>query len=96
MSISRTRNFFQRFCVDEYNIDTIKQSSFLSADLLPSLGARINQSTKLRKHIISPFNPRYRYFSHLLNSVFNYSRYKNFELLCFKYSVFNYSRYKYF
>ncbi|CAL9241663.1 unnamed protein product [Arabidopsis halleri] len=60
MSISRTRNFFQRFCVNEYNIDTIKQSSFLSADLLPSLGARINQSTKLRKHIISPFNPRYR------------------------------------
>ncbi|KAG7611967.1 Cyclic nucleotide-binding domain [Arabidopsis suecica] len=60
MSISCTRNFFERFCVEEYNIDTIKQSSFLSADLLPSLGARINQSTKLRKHIISPFNPRYR------------------------------------
>nr|6V1X_A Chain A, Potassium channel KAT1 [Arabidopsis thaliana]6V1X_B Chain B, Potassium channel KAT1 [Arabidopsis thaliana]6V1X_C Chain C, Potassium channel KAT1 [Arabidopsis thaliana]6V1X_D Chain D, Potassium channel KAT1 [Arabidopsis thaliana]6V1Y_A Chain A, Potassium channel KAT1 [Arabidopsis thaliana]6V1Y_B Chain B, Potassium channel KAT1 [Arabidopsis thaliana]6V1Y_C Chain C, Potassium channel KAT1 [Arabidopsis thaliana]6V1Y_D Chain D, Potassium channel KAT1 [Arabidopsis thaliana]6V1Y_M Chai len=60
MSISWTRNFFERFCVEEYNIDTIKQSSFLSADLLPSLGARINQSTKLRKHIISPFNPRYR------------------------------------
>ncbi|VVB08137.1 unnamed protein product [Arabis nemorensis] len=60
MSISCTRNFFGRFCVEEYNIDTIKQSSFLSSDLLPSLGARINQSTKLRKHIISPFNPRYR------------------------------------
>ncbi|KAJ4878116.1 Potassium channel KAT1 [Raphanus sativus] len=60
MPISCTRNFFERFCVDEYNIDTIKQSSFLSADLLPSLGARINQSTKLRKHILSPFNPKYR------------------------------------
>ncbi|CAN8245912.1 unnamed protein product [Cochlearia groenlandica] len=60
MSISCTRNFFERFCVEEYNIDTIKQSSFLSSDLLPSLGARINQSTKLRKHVISPFNPKYR------------------------------------
>ncbi|CAH2046223.1 unnamed protein product [Thlaspi arvense] len=60
MSISCTRNFFERFCVEEYNIDTVKQSSFLSSDLLPSLGARINQSTKLRKHIISPFNPKYR------------------------------------
>ncbi|XP_010439874.1 PREDICTED: potassium channel KAT2-like [Camelina sativa] len=60
MSISCTRNFFKRFCVEEYNMDTFKHSSFLSADLLPSLGARINQSTKLRKHIISPFDPRFR------------------------------------
>ncbi|ESQ39772.1 hypothetical protein EUTSA_v10000798mg [Eutrema salsugineum] len=60
MSISCTRSFFDRFCVEGYNIDTVKQSSFLSSDLLPSLGARINQSTKLRKHIISPFNPQYR------------------------------------
>ncbi|WZY68815.1 hypothetical protein YC2023_001055 [Brassica napus] len=41
-------------------MDARKHSSFLSADLLPSLGARINQSTKLRKHIISPFDPRFR------------------------------------
>ncbi|XP_022715550.1 potassium channel KAT1-like isoform X3 [Durio zibethinus] len=34
--------------------------SFFSSDLLPSLGARINQATKLRKYIISPFNPHYR------------------------------------
>ncbi|KAG5413352.1 hypothetical protein IGI04_000919, partial [Brassica rapa subsp. trilocularis] len=60
MSISCTRNFFERFCVEEYNMDARKHSSFLSADLLPSLGARINQSTKLRKHIISPFDPRFR------------------------------------
>lgn len=60
MSITCTRNFFKRFCVEEYNMDTFKHSSFLSADLLPSLGARINQSTKLRKHIISPFDPRFR------------------------------------
>ncbi|ERN07024.1 potassium channel KAT3 isoform X1 [Amborella trichopoda] len=32
----------------------------LSTELLPSLGARINQRIKLRKPIISPFNPRYR------------------------------------
>ncbi|KAL1222937.1 Potassium channel KAT2 [Cardamine amara subsp. amara] len=60
MSVSCTRNFFKRFCVEEYNMDTFKHSSFLSADLLPSLGARINQSTKLRKHIISPFDPGFR------------------------------------
>ncbi|CAN8325106.1 unnamed protein product [Cochlearia groenlandica] len=60
MSISCTRNFFERFCVEEYNIDSMKHSSFLSSDLLPSLGARINQSTKLRKHIVSPFDPRFR------------------------------------
>ncbi|KAG2238908.1 hypothetical protein Bca4012_023693 [Brassica carinata] len=60
MSISCTRNFFERFCVEEYNMDARKHSSFISADLLPSLGARINQSTKLRKHIISPFDPRFR------------------------------------
>ncbi|CAH8306390.1 unnamed protein product [Eruca vesicaria subsp. sativa] len=41
-------------------MDARKHSSFVSADLLPSLGARINQSTKLRKHIISPFDPRFR------------------------------------
>ncbi|KAJ8549343.1 hypothetical protein K7X08_033050 [Anisodus acutangulus] len=35
-------------------------SGFFSSDLLPSLGARINYATKLRKFIISPFNPRYR------------------------------------
>ncbi|XP_013620954.1 PREDICTED: potassium channel KAT2-like [Brassica oleracea var. oleracea] len=60
MSISCTRNFFERFCVEGFNMDARKHSSFLSADLLPSLGARINQSTKLRKHIISPFDPRFR------------------------------------
>ncbi|OMO70282.1 hypothetical protein CCACVL1_19022 [Corchorus capsularis] len=34
--------------------------NFFSSDLLPSLGARINQATKLRRYIISPFNPHYR------------------------------------
>ncbi|XP_059304112.1 potassium channel KAT3-like [Lycium ferocissimum] len=37
-----------------------KYSGFFSSDLLPSLGTKINQETKLRKYIISPFNLRYR------------------------------------
>uniref|UniRef100_M4DWW6 Potassium channel n=1 Tax=Brassica campestris TaxID=3711 RepID=M4DWW6_BRACM len=41
-------------------MDSMKHNSFLSADLLPSLGASTNQSTKLRKHIVSPFDPRFR------------------------------------
>ncbi|XP_078164071.1 KAT1 potassium channel [Carex rostrata] len=38
----------------------MKTNSYLSDDLLPSLGARINYSTKLRKYIISPYDSRYR------------------------------------
>lgn len=63
MAFSCTKNFFRRFCIDEYQIDSVAQSSFFSTDLLPSLGARINQSTRLRKYIISPYNPRYRWWS---------------------------------
>ncbi|KAK1556783.1 hypothetical protein Q3G72_011994 [Acer saccharum] len=57
MSFSCAKSFFQRFCIDGFHMEG---GSFLSSDLLPSLGARINQATKLRKYIISPFNPRYR------------------------------------
>jgi hypothetical protein len=38
-----------RFWVDEFQ-----------TDLLPSLGARINQEIELKRYIISPFNPKYR------------------------------------
>ncbi|KAI6705856.1 hypothetical protein NL676_008818 [Syzygium grande] len=41
-------------------MDSVAPGSFFSSDLLPSLGARINQTTKLRKYIISPYAPRYR------------------------------------
>ncbi|KAL0398339.1 UNVERIFIED_CONTAM: Potassium channel KAT2 [Sesamum radiatum] len=41
-------------------MNTATESGFFSSDLIPSLGARINRATKLRKHIISPFDPRYR------------------------------------
>ncbi|KAM3379114.1 potassium channel KAT3 [Capsicum galapagoense] len=34
-----------------------KYSGFFSSDLLPSLGTKINHETKLRKYIISPFDP---------------------------------------
>lgn len=54
--------FFKRFCVDEFHMGTLPYSSFLSNDLLPSLGARINQETRLRRYIISPFDPRYRWW----------------------------------
>ncbi|XP_004293533.1 PREDICTED: potassium channel KAT1-like [Fragaria vesca subsp. vesca] len=73
MSVSGTKNFFRRFCIDEYQIDSVAQSSFFSSDLLPSLGARINQSTKLRKYIISPYNPRYRAWEMLLIVLVIYS-----------------------
>ncbi|XP_050370791.1 potassium channel KAT3-like [Argentina anserina] len=73
MSVSCTKNFFRRFCIDEYQIDSIAHSSFFSSDLLPSLGARINQSTRLRKYIISPYNPRYRAWEMLLIVLVIYS-----------------------
>ncbi|KAJ4703853.1 Potassium channel like [Melia azedarach] len=60
MSFSCAKNFFQRFCIEEFHVENVAHGSFLSSDLLPSLGARINQATKLRKYIISPFSPRYR------------------------------------
>ncbi|XP_052179518.1 potassium channel KAT1-like [Diospyros lotus] len=61
MSFSYARNCLQRFCVDEFHRNTSSPGGFFSSDLLlPSLGARINQATKLRRYIISPFSPRYR------------------------------------
>ncbi|KAJ7968932.1 Potassium channel like [Quillaja saponaria] len=73
MSFSCAKNFFQRFWVDEFQIQSFAHSSFLSNDLLPSLGARINQETKLRKYIISPFNPKYRAWEMLLVVLVIYS-----------------------
>ncbi|KAK9088265.1 hypothetical protein Scep_027347 [Stephania cephalantha] len=58
MSPSHEKSFLTCFSNDEFQRET--SLSFLTNDLLPSLGARINQTTKLRRYIISPFNPRYR------------------------------------
>ncbi|KAF2314681.1 hypothetical protein GH714_028489 [Hevea brasiliensis] len=41
-------------------MEGIPHGSFFSSDLLPSLGARINQATILRRYIISPYSSRYR------------------------------------
>ncbi|KAI4371807.1 hypothetical protein MLD38_010112 [Melastoma candidum] len=63
MSFTGTKNFFRRFCVDDLGTsDSMNHGgNFFSSDLLlPSLGSRINQATKLRKYMISPYNPRYR------------------------------------
>lgn len=66
-------NFFKRFCIEEFKMESIYQDSFLSSDLFPSLGARINQATTLRRCIISPFNPRYRAWEMLLVALVIYS-----------------------
>ncbi|KAL2475023.1 Potassium channel KAT1 [Abeliophyllum distichum] len=60
MPFSSSKKFLKRFCVEDFHTSNETQSGFFSSNIPPSLGARINQATKLRKHIISPFNPRYR------------------------------------
>ncbi|CAN0921654.1 Potassium channel KAT1 [Linum grandiflorum] len=60
MSLSCAKSFVQRFFTDEVHTDSVRHGSFFSNDLVPSLGARINQEIKLRRRIISPYNPRYR------------------------------------
>lgn len=59
--------------MDEFHMGSLPYSSFLSNDLLPSLGARINQETRLRRYIVSPFNPRYRAWEMLLIVLVVYS-----------------------
>ncbi|RYQ81854.1 hypothetical protein Ahy_B10g100454 isoform B [Arachis hypogaea] len=73
MSLSCAKNFFQRFWMDEFQMPSFSHSSFLNNDLLPSLGARINQETRLRKYIVSPFDPRYRAWEMLLVVLVVYS-----------------------
>lgn len=60
MAFSNAKNFFQRFCSEEVHVEGVSHGSFFSSDLLPSLGARINRATKLRRYIISPYNSCYR------------------------------------
>ncbi|XP_043689617.1 potassium channel KAT3-like isoform X3 [Telopea speciosissima] len=61
MSFSCT-SFLGRLCNYELHMESGSHGLF-SSDLLPSLGARIHQQTKLRRYIISPFNHLYRYIS---------------------------------
>ncbi|XP_058198580.1 potassium channel KAT3-like [Rhododendron vialii] len=65
MSFRNPKNLFQRLGLDKLDRSFSNKSphvSFFSGDhhLLPTLGARINQSTKLPRFIVSPFSPRYR------------------------------------
>ncbi|KAL5061845.1 hypothetical protein RYX36_023582 [Vicia faba] len=60
MSLSCIKTFFKRFwVVDEFHTGIFPYGSFLSTDILPSLGG-INPETRLKKHLISPYNPKYR------------------------------------
>ncbi|KAL6542712.1 3-ketoacyl-CoA thiolase 1, peroxisomal [Orobanche hederae] len=62
-------------------------SGFFSNDLLPSLGAEINRSAKLRRRIISPFDPCYRAWEIFLLLLVIYSAWLSpfqFAFLSFK------------
>ncbi|KAK6133586.1 hypothetical protein DH2020_032715 [Rehmannia glutinosa] len=60
MPFSCSKNFPSFFSTEEF-------------DFLPSLGARINRATKLRRYIISPFDPRYRAWDNFLLLLVIYS-----------------------
>ncbi|KAG8365622.1 hypothetical protein BUALT_Bualt18G0125300 [Buddleja alternifolia] len=72
MSFLCSKNFLKRFGVEEFHISTTHSGSF-SSDLLPSLGARISRATKLRRYIVSPFDPRYRAWEMVLILMVIYS-----------------------
>ncbi|KAG1346760.1 potassium channel KAT2 [Cocos nucifera] len=58
MSLSCVKSYLERFCHDGFPTENGVYS--FASDLLPSLGATINQSTKRRKYTVSPYNPHYR------------------------------------
>ncbi|XP_072990451.1 potassium channel KAT3-like [Typha latifolia] len=71
MSCSCMKFKSQCFCNDLFQM-RVRGHSFPS-DLLPSLGTTINQSIKLRKYIVSPYNPRYRVWEMFLILLVVYS-----------------------
>ncbi|XP_056694280.1 potassium channel KAT2-like isoform X2 [Spinacia oleracea] len=74
MWFSCIKTFFRRFYTDELRIDHgSSYDSLFSDGIIPSLGARINQAIKLKKYVISPFNPRYRAWEMLLVILVVYS-----------------------
>ncbi|THU51119.1 hypothetical protein C4D60_Mb06t27670 [Musa balbisiana] len=64
-------NYFQHFCNDGFQLGNGAYSPH--SDLLPSLGATINNTIKLRKHIVSPYDPRYRLWEMFLILLVLYS-----------------------
>ncbi|XP_057536545.1 potassium channel KAT3-like [Amaranthus tricolor] len=73
MSLSCSKTFLNRFCIDEVNIESSSYGSVFSSDILPSLGARINHVVKLKKYTISPYNSHYRTWEMLLVILVVYS-----------------------
>lgn len=61
----------KRYQEAEHSLD-VSYHSF-SSGLLPSLGARSNSHLHLRKHIISPYDPRYRWWQNYLIILVIYS-----------------------
>ncbi|XP_074563514.1 potassium channel KAT3-like isoform X2 [Curcuma longa] len=53
-------SYLRRLCADGFTLQSGNPKFIVYDDLLPSLGASINDSIKLRKRIISPYDPRYR------------------------------------
>ncbi|CAL9066442.1 unnamed protein product [Musa banksii] len=64
-------NCLQHFGNDSFQLESGGYS--MHNDLLPSLGATINHTIKLRKHIVSPYNPRYRLWEKFLIVLVLYS-----------------------
>ncbi|XP_042465861.1 potassium channel KAT3-like [Zingiber officinale] len=64
-------NYLQNFCNKGSGFDCREFN--LDNDLLPSLGATIDQTIKHRKHIISPNNPHYRLWEMFLIILVLYS-----------------------
>jgi hypothetical protein len=57
MTQAHSKSYFQQF---SDGVQVKRNSGSFTIELLPSLGATINQSNKLKKFIISPYDPRYR------------------------------------
>jgi len=70
MTQAHSKSCFQQF----WDGAQVKRSSdSFTIELLPSLGATINHSNKLQKFIISPYDPRYRYWELFLTVLVIYS-----------------------
>ncbi|WOL14160.1 hypothetical protein Cni_G22940 [Canna indica] len=73
MDFSRAKSFLKPFCYEGFQDYSSSSSYSFSGELLPSLGANINQSFQLRKFIISPYDPRYRAWQMFLIPLVIYS-----------------------
>nr|AAR21352.1 inward rectifying shaker K+ channel [Zea mays]AAR21353.1 inward rectifying shaker K+ channel [Zea mays] len=70
MTQAHSKSCFQQFWD---GVQVKRNSGSFTIELLPSLGATINQSNKLRKFIISPYDPCYRYWELFLIVLVIYS-----------------------